>query len=123
MENRRKFTRILFSSTASLTIEDTVYHVNIDDISLNGALVTLKHKEDSLKKKLGVLSFALTHDPTNEIEIIMHVAVVHEEGNDIGLQINGIDIDSLSYLRRMIELNLGDEAQLTKELSELSKIH
>ena len=50
----------------------------------------------------------------------MHVAVVHEKENEVGLQCNGINIDSISYLRRLVELNLGDDSQLHKELSQLT---
>jgi hypothetical protein len=52
----------------------------------------------------------------------MDVAVVHIEDNETGLQCNAIDIDSISHLRRLIELNLGDSNQLNKELNQLSRL-
>ena len=52
----------------------------------------------------------------------MHIAVVHETDNETGLQCNAIDIDSVTHLRRLVELNLGDSDQLNKELSQLSSI-
>ena len=119
MENRRQFTRILFSIKASLTVEDKSYPVSIHDISLNGALVTTPKSEHSLKGMLGVLSFLLSD---NESEVSMHIAVVHEHEGETGLQCNAIDIDSVTHLRRLIELNLGDEMQLNKELSQLSRL-
>ncbi|MGB1199578.1 MAG: PilZ domain-containing protein [Thalassotalea sp.] len=119
MENRRQFTRILFSINASLIIEDRKYPVNIHDISLNGALVSRPESTHSLLKKVGLLRFTLTDRESECVE--MHVAVVHHEGNEIGLRCNAIDIDSVGYLKRLIELNLGDESQLNKELSQLSK--
>ncbi len=119
MENRRQFTRILFSITAELTIEDIDYPVSIHDISLNGALVTLTRSKQGLKGKLGTLNFLLN----NQSQVTMHIAVVHEHNDEIGLQCNAIDIDSVSHLRRLIELNLGDDAQLHKELSQLSRLN
>jgi hypothetical protein len=47
--------------------------------------------------------------------------VVHEELEEVGLQCNAIDIDSISHLRRLIELNLGDDGQINKELSQLTR--
>jgi len=38
------------------------------------------------------------------------------------LQCNAIDIDSVTHLRRLVELNLGDESQLHKEISQLSRL-
>ena len=117
MENRRTFTRILFSIKAKLTVDDINYPVTIHDISLSGALVESEANIPPLKTRLGTLDFLLDDNGT---EVNMHVAVVHEHTNEIGLQCNGIDIDSISHLRRLIELNLGDDSQLHKELSQLS---
>ncbi len=119
MENRRLFTRILFSIEAELIIEDNTYPVSIHDISLNGALITAVNSEQSLKGKLGTLQFSLSGE---ELDVSMHIAVVHEHDDETGLQCNAIDIDSVTCLRRLIELNLGDSEQLNKELSQLSRM-
>lgn len=117
VENRRQFTRILFSINAKLIVEDNVYPVSIHDISLNGALVTAIDSELPLKGKFGSLSFFLSD---GESEVTMHIAVVHEQDDETGLQCNAIDIDSVTHLRRLVELNLGDNEQLDKELNQLS---
>jgi len=118
VENRRQFTRILFSINAKLIVEDNVYPVSIHDISLNGALVTAVDSELPLKGKFGTLSFFLSD---GESEVTMHIAVVHEQDDETGLQCNAIDIDSVTHLRRLVELNLGDNEQLDKELNQLSR--
>jgi hypothetical protein len=118
MENRRQFTRILFSIKASLNVEDVTYEVSLYDISLNGALVTVNNTDKSLKGKLGTLEFSLSD---GESIVTMHIAVVHEHNDETGLRCNAIDIDSVTHLRRLIELNLGDDEQLNKELSQLSR--
>jgi len=119
MENRRQFTRILFSIKAELEVEDNTYPVSIHDISLNGALITAVDSENSLKGKLGTLHFLLSD---RESEVTMNIAVVHEKEHETGLQCNAIDIDSVTHLRRLVELNLGDSEQLNKELSQLSRV-
>jgi len=118
MENRRQFTRILFSIKATLTVEDCDYPVAIHDISLNGALVTTPKTNKILKGKLGTLNFTLDD---HESEVLMHIAVVHHDNDETGLQCNAIDIDSITRLRRLVELNLADDSQLNKELSQLTR--
>jgi len=118
MKNRRQFTRVLFSIKAELKINEQCFEATIHDISLNGALVSIDAQGQSLQRQLGLLSFYLD-DP--QMLITMNVAVVHQEEHEIGLQCNGIDIDSVSLLRRLVELNLGDDAQLHKELSQLTR--
>jgi hypothetical protein len=118
MQNRRQFTRVLFSIKAELTLDEDQFDAKIHDISLNGALLYLDCKEQVLTRQLGLLSFQLD---ASDAKIIMNIAVVHQEGNEIGVQCNAIDIDSVSLLRRLIELNLGDDEQLHKELSQLTR--
>lgn len=118
MENRRQFTRVLFAIKAELSVENKIYPVSIHDISLNGALVSAIKSEQSLKGKLGNLTFFLSD---GESKVTMQVAVVHEQIDETGLQCNAIDIDSVTLLRRLVELNLGDSEQLDKELSQLSR--
>ncbi|MBL4910939.1 MAG: PilZ domain-containing protein [Alteromonadaceae bacterium] len=117
--NRRQFTRILFSIKATLTVAEQDYPISIHDISLNGALIKTPEHQSSLKGQLGELSFSL--NDSDETQVLMHIAVVHETPDEMGLQCNAIDIDSITHLRRLVELNLGDDSQLNKELSQLSK--
>lgn len=118
MENRRQFSRVLFSMQAELAIDEQCFSVKIQDISLNGALLYADTKGFVFSKKLGTLSLKLNQA---DEKIIMNVVVVSQEENDIHVQCNGIDIDSVSSLRRLIELNLADNEQVNKELSRLSR--
>ncbi len=118
-QNRRQFTRILFSIKATLTVAEQEYPVSIHDISLNGALIQTPEHQELLKGQLGELSFSLNDG--DDTQVLMHIAVVHETPDEMGLQCNAIDIDSITHLRRLVELNLGDDSQLNKELSQLSK--
>jgi hypothetical protein len=49
----------------------------------------------------------------------MEVELVHDDHNQLGFHCSHIDVDSISHLRRLIELNLGDEAELERELAAL----
>jgi hypothetical protein len=52
----------------------------------------------------------------------MHVSVSHVVGNDAGFKCEHIDIDSISQLRRLVELNLGDSQMLERDLLALTEI-
>ena len=49
----------------------------------------------------------------------LEVIEVHEENNHIGFKTEYMDIDTATNLRRLVELNLGNESLLDRELSEL----
>ena len=116
MENKRKFTRVLFLIDASSTIEGERYEVSLHDLSLNGALVAVANKAESLIGKSGLLEFCLLEDAA---KVSMNVAVIHEQDSVTGLKCESIDIDSVTHLRRLVELNMGDDKQLHKELKQL----
>lgn len=92
------------------------YPVKIADISLNGALVNML---SPLNIDMNANS-TLTIDLDGENKIVMEVTSVHQKDSEVGLKCHHIDIESISHLRRLVELNLGDDEQLNKELSQLS---
>jgi hypothetical protein len=56
-------------------------------------------------------------DPKTPIK--MQVRLTHEDNGQLGFVCQHIDLDSISHLRRLIELNLGDEEELHRELAAL----
>jgi hypothetical protein len=45
--------------------------------------------------------------------------VAHVEGEHVGLLCRSIDIESITHLRRLLEINLGDAKLLERELKAL----
>lgn len=121
MENRRTFTRILFSLDAKLTVNQKEYPVSLHDISISGALIKCDKNTQLKEHQTGYLIFSL-NDGDSQVSMQVSIVHVNAAGDNIeaGLDCTSIDLPSISVLRRLIELNLGDEKQLNKELSELS---
>jgi len=119
MDNRRQFSRILFAASASLQQGKQQWHTTIIDLSLNGALVTAPenfvHADTPLQ-----LSFTL---PDSDIALQMTTKLIHHKQGQLGLKCHFIDLDSISHLRRIIELNLGDASLLNRELALLIADH
>ena len=51
----------------------------------------------------------------------MELTATHVVGNKVGFKCEHIDIDSISELRRLVELNLGSSALLERDLLALSE--
>jgi hypothetical protein len=49
----------------------------------------------------------------------MNLSISHVIGNEAGFKCEHIDLDSISTLRRMVELNLGDSTLLERDLIAL----
>jgi len=113
---KRHFSRIPFQGPVHVTSVNGKWDTDLLDISLNGALI---RKPDNWPGKTDE-HFMLVLDLTNsDVDIRMEAVIAHEEKDRVGLQCKHIDLDSITHLRRLVELNLGDALMLKRELSAL----
>lgn len=117
MENRR-FSRVNFKGQAHLEIGSHSCATQILDLSLKGALIKKPADWPRSLPKTMELRISLNDFP---VELTMEVSVAHQSVTSIGLHCEKIDIESVSHLRRLLELNLGDADLLSRELEELSE--
>ena len=119
MDERRQFSRILFDTKAYLNQGNNMWATKIHDLSLNGALVA---KPDDFFPVEGstTLGFSL---PDSDIELQMEATLVYQTEQLLGLKCVHIDVESISHLRRILELNLGDASLLNRELENFIEAH
>ncbi|MDR1710098.1 MAG: PilZ domain-containing protein [Candidatus Accumulibacter sp.] len=117
-QERRKYSRIAFHAPATLIFPDRSCEALVLDLSLKGALVRLPARTGAASDSPCTLTVRLGGETL--AEIVMEARVVHVEGRYAGLICLNIDLDSVTHLRRLVELNLGDSALLDRELSALS---
>lgn len=118
MEQRRHFSRVLFKARATLSDNANAVPCEVLDLSLKGALVRVADAPAWRPESTCRLDLAL--DSGQEVSIRIDAQVAHREGQVIGLHCVAIDLDSITHLRRLVELNLGDDAVLQRELSALN---
>lgn len=114
---RRHFARASFSADATLLVADVAAPCTVHDLSLKGALVS--RDDASPAPQAGsecVLVIALDGE---EAAIRLDCEVAHAEGNRVGLVWRETDLDSLTHLRRLLELNLADPQLMQRELGAL----
>lgn len=116
--NRRRFSRIHFQTDACLYISHGEFAVDIIDLSLKGALVRPHTAFFATMGSHGILKM---HLAGTEALIRMETTLVHCQAGNIGLYCREIDLDSITHLRRLVELNAGDEAILQRDLAALSR--
>ena len=90
-------------------------HAKVVDLSLKGALLRLP---DGVKSESGapcLMKISLGAG----ITIAMAGEVAHVEDAQVGVICRSIDIESITHLRRLIEMNLGDAALLERDLKAL----
>lgn len=112
----RHFHRILYTATATLSCEEKTWNCEITDLSLKGCLLGFEFPWEEDPEKLYTLSLHLSE----QTQIKMELAPMHVVGNKVGFKCAHIDIDSISDLRRLVELNLGSSALLERDLLALT---
>jgi hypothetical protein len=116
-DERRQFSRIPFQVSADLESGSHQHHsIKVIDISLNGLLIEKPSDWNGKMKDAYKVTLRLEGA---EVEIDMRVSVAHIDDAAVGFNCEHIDLDSITHLKRLVELNLGDEALLTRELSAL----
>lgn len=114
-KNQRHFSRVPFDMPVRMISAQGSTAVQLLNISLKGALVSRPPDWTITPGTLLALELTLVD---NEY-IRANVKVAHSEGRHVGLYWEHIDLDSLTHLRRLVQLNLGDAAQLDRELAAL----
>lgn len=113
--NRRNFWRAVFHAPVRVATHEGKATATLLDISLKGALV----ETNSSWKPATSDECQLLLDLSPRNAITMLATVMHVDGPYVGLRCDIIDIDSITHLRRLVELNSGDPAILERELANL----
>jgi len=117
MYKKRHFARVPFGIKLIIAIDRKKFDATIIDISLKGALVTRPkgwEEQDNLHELMLEIKLA---GPDTVMRINAEVA--HEGKETLGLRFVGIDLESISHLRRLLELNAGDPLLIEREVAAL----
>ena len=114
--NRRQFSRVTFHTEARLYVAGSEFPVTVLDISLKGALIRPDAPVRVLAGNEATLLLRL-----DEMGTLIRMAgpIAHSAHGDMGLYCREIDLDSITHLRRLVELNLGDTSLLEREFASL----
>lgn len=115
--DKRNFHRILYKANAQLSADGQTWPCQVVDLSLKGCLL---HFESPWSEDLERL-YTLSLDLSENSQISMELTVAHAVADNVGFKCEHIDIDSISELRRLVELNLGDSELLKRDLLALSR--
>ncbi len=115
-DERRRFSRITFHRPAELEALGGRASCEVLDVSLQGALLETPASFRGAVVETCKLTIRLD---AQDAVVRMDGQIVHREGVQVGIRCTGLDLDSIAHLRRIVELNLGDDAMLHRELSAL----
>lgn len=113
---RRRFHRVLFDAPVRVSDGNMDFITTLVDVSLNGALL-VRPDDWSIEAGAPVTMTILLDDNISRIR--MQAETAHLDRDCIGLRCRSIDLESVSHLRRLVELNLGNGDLLERDLEAL----
>jgi len=112
---KRSYSRIPFNAEVIMQNGHEEWSCNLIDISLKGMLVEPPSDLDFVVGKPFAVALFLGED----VSIHARVIIAHIDDGHWGLKWEHIDIDGLTHLRRLLELNMEHPEMINRELSEL----
>ncbi len=113
MKERRVFSRIKFVTDVKLICRGQTYSSDMLDISLRGALL-VPHNDPQIKTgETCELKFEL---PETDIVLQFTMELAHAEGDNLGFKFLSEDVETMTHLRQLLSLNLGNPDKITEEL-------
>jgi len=110
--NERCYQRVPFQAETIVKTEKDHWNCALLNIALRGVLLGSK----DLPLELGSLCQIAITLPTSAIVLDFDAELVHREKDQFGFKFVHIDLQSLTHLRKLIELNTGDADSVRSEL-------
>ena len=113
VDEKRYFSRINFTAQSQIEFNGKVYKGELLDLSLRGALLRFK---DQIPLKKSDHCTLLIHLHSSDIKLIFDAELVHIHQNNLGFRFISEDIGTMTHLRNLLSLNIGDYDKITDEL-------
>ncbi len=113
--DRRQFNRFPLEANVRLFSGQACWETTLLDLSMRGVLLERPANWDGKPGERYRVEIALP----NQNRLGMAITIAHVRERQIGAHCDRIDFDSFSKLKRIVELNLGDPALLSRELEHL----
>ncbi|MBI6731447.1 PilZ domain-containing protein [Pseudomonas amygdali] len=116
--DRRRFKRIAFDAKTDLKQGDQTWKVQLVDLSLKGLLIERPDPWNSDQTQPFEVDIILS----NDAHVKMDVKITHDNSRQLGFVCRHIGLESISHLKRLVELNLADPEELDWELAALIEL-
>jgi len=116
MSDKRNYARVQFVEKAQVKYAGSTVECCVLDISLKGVLLQFSTESlpDISEKQEVVILMELAG---SDICLEFHAHASHFDDHTIGFCFTTMDSESITHLRRLLELNTGDPEEIDRELS------
>ncbi len=113
MDEKRYFSRISFKAHSQIEFNDKIYEGELLDLSLRGALLNFK---EQIPIRMIDSCTLIIHLHSSDIKLIFNAELAHIRENNLGFKFISEDVGTITHLRNLLSLNVGDYDKITDEL-------
>lgn len=121
MIEHRHTHRVFFDCFVDFEADNAKHVCELYDISLEGALIGAC--SGATPPPGSSCKLSITLGDADKPDIVMNGRVAHKIENRVGIHCESIDIDSMTHLRKLVELNLGNSDLVNRDLDGLVRDH
>jgi len=114
MTDNRRFRRIPFDTQIQVIHGEATYKGILLDVSLKGALIQFP---EYIPVKLDDTCNVIIHLPSSNVNMFFEATLVHVSQLNYGFKFLTENIDTITHLRRLMELNIGDDQAVVNEFA------
>ncbi|WP_059021474.1 PilZ domain-containing protein [Vibrio coralliirubri] len=119
MVERRQFSRVIYQVPTEISQGHVNVSGSVQDLSLHGLLIQCNESKQLSHDVPVQVRFKLEN---SDINIQLEATIVSTINTSMRLRIEHLDIDSISHLKRLVELNVGDDELLYREIEHLTDL-
>lgn len=109
MKEKRKFSRAVFDGRARLLHQGVDAPVTLVDLSMKGALLSLPKGMAPTTEDPAKLTLLLDD---SDVIIPLEVVTRRTSEDQAGVEFKRLSLEAMQHLRRLVELNLGEDQNL-----------
>ena len=113
MTDQRHYQRIPFCTKVDLLLEDRQLTCDLVDLALRGVLIKAS---ETISLPIGKRAHIRINLSESDLNLTFGGELIHRKDNLYGFLFVDADDESLTHLRRLLELNLGDDEEVEREL-------
>ncbi|BEH10820.1 MULTISPECIES: PilZ domain-containing protein [Geobacter] len=114
--DKRRFTRVPFAVSATVSHGESSFSGEVADLSLNGMFVKTDGDKPAIGEEVEVVISLAEGEPSLNVELAGEV--VRADANGVALRFSRIEVDSFIHLRNIVEYNTQEPTRVMDEFAD-----
>ena len=118
--NKRKYSRVVFETTAKIKKDSSFVKGEVENLSLKGAYIETLPVNNINIEDLVEIYIELT-GTTSNLNLKVNARIKRKDKKGYGVEFTSVDLDTFTYLKNIVAYNSGEYENILEEFENSSK--